>query len=416
MHQLTSTLVLKQKLYPTLPAHIRVPNVQTFSYGQDDTASVILWAAGAAGWFELSPSKAYKTLYKHDCEAIGCLYFIADLYRGLKGKRRRDLRVEDIFRLYAEEGAHRCRSVKQAEEIFRRHKPFLKGCAEAGKEGLNWKRTAMYKFLEEEVDDEVMADADEIPAPQTPPSDSRDPRARHAGKGRSTLRPSSKKHKGPSRSRTDDEELEDTTTVQTPTTTPSIPLKRKGPAIAGGRSMRARHTAPSEDEDIDVSFTTTIEPDPVTEARSPDTTPSGNTIILRLPFKTNPRPQQKRPTSPSIRLCTTKVPSYEATHPGDIWSCPFDGCTTRIYAASTPDSRQLIKDHYQVHAFDAQAQIDLIQAEERPYLPVGNLINKIREMAARREEKGAPLGAVGRGGGAGGGMEQFLPKPIAQRY
>ena len=36
-----------------------------------------------------------------------------------------------------------------------------------------------------------------------------------------------------------------------------------------------------------------------------------------------------------------------------------------------------------MHAHDSQKQLDMVYAEERPYLPVGNLINRIREMAAK---------------------------------
>lgn len=407
-------LVLNRRFHDSLPARITVSSVQTFSYGQADTGTIILWAGGNAGWFELAPSRTYKSIFDADCEAVKCLYFIADLYQTVKTNRRKSFKVEEVFDRYAAEPMHKCTSLAQAEEIFKRHRLFLLDCMEKGKEGVSWKTTAIYTFLQSEAEadeDAIMADGDEIPPPVTPAHDTNDPRAKHAGKGKSTLRPKSKKHKGPSNDRSSAEE-EATSLSQTPTLQPkqTVPAKRKRPAQPG-RSIRSRHVEAQDDDQIDM-------PDPEPTQSELDPIP-----LPLLPKARSKQSQRPRAGSPPVRFRTTAMPSYDATLPGDIWTCPFDGCTCKVYAASTGGSRQIIKDHFQLHAFDAQAQLDLVYAEERPYLPVGRLVEKIRIMAAKRDadlangkSAAAVKNAPGRSASTAAGMAQFFPKPIERRY
>lgn len=402
--------MLNHRFHDSLPTRIEISSVQTFSYGQADTGAIILWAGGNAGWFDLSPSRTFRPTFDSDCEAVNCLYFVADLYRSIKTTRRKAVKMDEIFNNYATEPSHKCTSIAQAEETLKRHRLFLLDCMEKGKEGISWKNTAIYTFLRSEAEpdeDAIMADGDEIPPPVTPAHDSNDPRARHAGKGKSTLRPKSKKHKGPSSDRSSAE-------TETPTLVPkqTIPAKRKNAGHAD-RSTRSRHAEAQDEEQIYM-------PDPKATQSELESVP-----LPLMPEAMNGRIKalrHARPGSPPVRFRTTAMPSYDATLPGDIWTCPFNGCTCKVYAASTAESRQIIKEHFQFHAFDAQAQLDLVYAEERPYLPVGRLVEKIRVMAAKRDAdaaKSGGAGAVGNGSGRGAttaGMAQFFPKPIERRY
>lgn len=71
----------------------------TFSYGQNDEGEVLLWAAGAAGWYEIRPARTYEEIYKEDCAAVNALYFLTDLYHEAKARHRALNRVtlESIF-------------------------------------------------------------------------------------------------------------------------------------------------------------------------------------------------------------------------------------------------------------------------------------------------------------------------------
>lgn len=409
-----------------LPCKIAVENVQTFSYGQDDAGNIILWAAGSAGWFELSPSSRYRAQFSSDCEAVGCLYFLADLYRSIRGVRnRREYLVEKIWKGYSEELRHKCKGPREAEEVFARHKTFLLGCMEVGKEGVNWPRMSIWEHLRVEVEEEEVAenetyveadegeamvvDPDEPSVLRTPAQLSDDPRQRHAGKGRSTLRPKSKKHsqKGPGKRQSSDSEGGSAAEEQSPSappfaTTPSVPLKRK--TASNGRSLRSRHLEEQAEEGTDPASS---EQD---TAEDEDEAADAPGSVIRLPIK-KPRPKPRNARSPAVKIKTYPLPTSSATLPGDVWACPFDGCNNRVYAASSAESKQLIREHYQSHAYGAQQQLDLVYKEERPYLPVGRLVEKIREMAAQK-----PVAAPSGGGTAGGGIEQFLPKPIEQRY
>jgi len=104
-----------------------------------------------------------------------------------------------------------------------------------------------------------------------------------------------------------------------------------------------------------------------------------------------------RRNAPILSIISELLPSYEAQGSGDTWTCPFDGCLHNVYGASTDSSQRLIKEHYHTHAVQSQAQLDLIYNEERPYLPVGNLIKKIQEMATQQKHASTPYGLNGNG-------------------
>ena len=79
-----------------LPATVEI-NAQNFSYGQFDTGEVGIWAAGESGWFEIKPSRQYRPIYRDMTEAINILYFLADFYWQVKGKRRRTITVDTLL-------------------------------------------------------------------------------------------------------------------------------------------------------------------------------------------------------------------------------------------------------------------------------------------------------------------------------
>ncbi|KAF2745020.1 hypothetical protein M011DRAFT_448425 [Sporormia fimetaria CBS 119925] len=137
--------------------------------------------------------------------------------------------------------------------------------------------------------------------------------------------------------------------------------------------------------------------DPGSEAVSepdPDFSPSASededdeATQTKLPLHEKPRNARSNPTGPPIvpPLISTPLPTYSSNGPGDSWICTFDGCSQKIYGASTDLGRDLIREHFQDHATGRQREVDLVLREEqRLRLPVNNLIKKIREMSERQQ-------------------------------
>ena len=133
--------------------HVVLENVFTFSYGQYGDGSYAIWAAGKAGWFALKPARKYKATFEGMTEAVGMLYFIADSCREprKKGKGRNaqilpDYSPSELFERYAAEELGSSDATDGAEKIYE-HKGFLISSMIAGKEGLSWSKTPIYKHM-----------------------------------------------------------------------------------------------------------------------------------------------------------------------------------------------------------------------------------------------------------------------------
>lgn len=78
----------------------------------------------------------------------------------------------------------------------------------------------------------------------------------------------------------------------------------------------------------------------------------------------------------------------------DMWRCPQDGCMYKIYAASKSGSQALVTEHQRMHDHDDDKRVQLVRRMEAPWLPVGRLMGRVRELAGRNG----------------------MPSPIVQRY
>lgn len=103
---------------------ITIPNVTRFAYGQYDDGEVAIWAAGAAGWFNLAPARPYKALYADMVAAITTLYALADAYRADAAPTNRSARA--VFKSLAREQPQRFGTTadKAAEAVYK-HREFL---------------------------------------------------------------------------------------------------------------------------------------------------------------------------------------------------------------------------------------------------------------------------------------------------
>ncbi|OCL01732.1 hypothetical protein AOQ84DRAFT_383421 [Glonium stellatum] len=109
-----------------------------------------------------------------------------------------------------------------------------------------------------------------------------------------------------------------------------------------------------------------------------------------LPLRWKQNPGAKSSTSagstflPSI--ISTALPSFAANAPGDTFICTFEGCTHKVFGASTASGKAFIKEHFEEHTARRQEQLELVMSEEqRSRLPVSNLIKRIREMADQQQ-------------------------------
>lgn len=65
---------------PYKPVDIQIRNVTRFSYGETTDGECVIWAQGAAGWFEIQPAAQYRPIFEDMREAVQLLYFITDIY------------------------------------------------------------------------------------------------------------------------------------------------------------------------------------------------------------------------------------------------------------------------------------------------------------------------------------------------
>jgi hypothetical protein len=138
------------------------------------------------------------------------------------------------------------------------------------------------------------------------------------------------------------------------------------------------------------------------EAESPSNSPSEDQEApqVTLPLQWRPRNlSTTKSSSPAVlpAIISSPLPTYEANGPGGSWICTFDGCSQKIYGASTELGRSLIHEHFQDHAKGRHKEVAILLREEQKLrLPVNNLIKRIREMSELQQPLFPP--AVGQGG------------------
>ncbi|KAF2259372.1 hypothetical protein CC78DRAFT_503303 [Lojkania enalia] len=131
---------------PYKPVEIEICNVTRFSYGQMEDGEIMIWALGAAGWFEIRPARTYKDIYLNMVEAVEVLYFVTDIYNEPR-KRGGGPSASLIFQEYAEDERFACDDPTQAEMIFRKHKAFLFMCMLNRAQGIGWSNTPLYQWF-----------------------------------------------------------------------------------------------------------------------------------------------------------------------------------------------------------------------------------------------------------------------------
>ncbi|EXJ94191.1 hypothetical protein A1O1_02584 [Capronia coronata CBS 617.96] len=139
-----------------LYVRIKIENVTHYSFGQDDDGKPVIWAAGKAGWYEISPSDRYLNHYNDTVEAIDLFYFMVDKQQKLPRKRQKfGFMVDPFLTDYQKHTGYRIDDDDEAMETIHKHHNFLLKQMIEEREGIDWSQTHLWKHLAETYADEV---------------------------------------------------------------------------------------------------------------------------------------------------------------------------------------------------------------------------------------------------------------------
>ena len=139
-----------------LHARIKIDNVTNYSFGQDDNGKPVIWAAGKAGWYEISPSDRYLSHYNDTVEAIDLFYFMVDQHRKLPRKRQCfGFLIDPFLTDYQKHTDYRIDDDDEAMETIHKHHRFLLKQMIEEREGIDWSQTYLWKHLVETYIDEL---------------------------------------------------------------------------------------------------------------------------------------------------------------------------------------------------------------------------------------------------------------------
>lgn len=200
-------------------------------------------------------------------------------------------------------------------------------------------------------------------------------RPKGSGKGTSKK---GKSYTGPAKGRVID--IDDTSEASTP-------RKRKNAFKDGRQAKRTRSIALSSDATTPQSQEQESEDDEDREDEEDQ-----DATLTSVPSLS---------TLENAVLTLRSTPSHDPSPnaPGDQYSCPHPGCNHIVYGASSEIGQQLISEHLAEH--DEKMRL-VVNEKNLTNLPVGNLIRRIREMAAFE-------------GGGGFGMDSLAGREVVQR-
>ncbi|ETI21255.1 hypothetical protein G647_07600 [Cladophialophora carrionii CBS 160.54] len=137
-------------------ARIKIDNVTNYSFGQDDNGKPVIWAAGKAGWYEISPSDRYLSHYNDTVEAIDLFYFMVDQHKKLPRKQQRfGFKIDPFLADYQKHTDYRIDDDDEAMETIHKHHRFLLRQMIEEREEIDWSQTYLWKHLAETYADEL---------------------------------------------------------------------------------------------------------------------------------------------------------------------------------------------------------------------------------------------------------------------
>ncbi|CAK4034328.1 Hypothetical predicted protein [Lecanosticta acicola] len=202
-------------------------------------------------------------------------------------------------------------------------------------------------------------------------------------KNKSSLRPRASKAsksagrkggKGPAMDEDDEDDQPD------PPSSPMAGKRKMADRDTPVRPLKRRHSRPHDDEGIDIPTSPSVSGD----GENAELPPGGTSeLAIRGVEGHAPDPVQE-----------------------DTWLCALDGCSHKVYAASHPDSQKLIREHYNLHAFDEDERVQMVKRLAAPSLPTSHLLEKVKMQAKMEAFPGSRQMS-----------SRYLPTlPVAQRY
>ncbi|CAI6341301.1 unnamed protein product [Periconia digitata] len=131
---------------PFRPVDVVIRNVTRFSYGQMTDGELVIWALGAAGWFEIRPRRDYKPIFQDMVDAVELLYFVSDIYNEPR-KRGGGPSAQLVFQEYAEDERYPCTDPEVAASLFSKHHEFLIMSFLERAQGLAWGNTPICQYF-----------------------------------------------------------------------------------------------------------------------------------------------------------------------------------------------------------------------------------------------------------------------------
>lgn len=102
---------------------------------------------------------------------------------------------------------------------------------------------------------------------------------------------------------------------------------------------------------------------------SPASSPPADTLEPPLPLRWRDKNSTTAALLPPV--VSTPLPTYTANGPRDSWICTFDGCSQKIFGASTELGAELISEHIKDHSRGRAFEIGLVLSEKQKLrLPV----------------------------------------------
>lgn len=135
---------------------LKIDDVTNYSFGQDDHGKPVVWAAGHAGWYEITPSDRYLSHYNDTIEAIDLFYFLVDQHQKLPRHRQRlGFKIDPFLRAYQKHTDYRVDDDDEAMETIHKHHKFLMKQMIEEREDVDWSKTYLWNHLVETYPEEV---------------------------------------------------------------------------------------------------------------------------------------------------------------------------------------------------------------------------------------------------------------------
>jgi hypothetical protein len=388
-------------------------------YAFSDDAPLKVWAAGAGGWYELqTPTKHFEEVFLRMKEAVAMIYFLADRYRNARitsssrALKEQEKYVKKQFTEFL--STEYCIRTDKHDVIegFHSHRDFLIKSMLDGHDGLAWEASPVLKYYKRHFPEAyaaavvIVGGKSEDSAVEEEKTEVVTSQVQAKTKGSHSSTVTNKKTNGlraskmtPIETESEEEnEDEDVAGLKPKTPARESPVAGKRKSVLRPKSNQAskkytlRRTRGQEVSEHEGSSEENTE-DEGDEDMPMNPTPSKvvkkeRTSLIEEILSVNPQ------------LASDLPGYYRPNLPGDTWQCPYDGCTRKVWDASTLVGIEIIKTHFS--ATHAETAEDLISSEARPWVSVDHLLERVKGITGLQAEMSS----------LGGGF----PKPIIRRY